>query len=77
MTGRYLKQHWIKRSLGSAPIRKELPKVLLVEARVEEVGVRVGRRRLGGTHADVWGRAGGAGTQRWALSVFSCKRKKS
>ena len=69
----YLKQHRIKRSLGSAPIGKQLSEVLLVEARVEQVGVRVGGRGLGGTHADVRRRAGRPSTQHWAFSVFSCK----
>ena len=51
----HLEQHWVERSLASTAVSKQLAEVLLVEARVEEVGVRVGRRRLGGTHADVWG----------------------
>ena len=55
--GSHLKQHGIKRCLRSSSIGQQLSKVLLVEARVEQVGVRVGRGRLWRTHADVWRRA--------------------
>lgn len=52
-----LKQHGIKRCLRSSSIGQQLSKVLLVEARVEQVGVRVGRGGLWRTHADVRRRA--------------------
>ena len=55
--GCYLKQHGIKRCLRAASIGQQLSKVLLVEARVEQVGVRVGRGGLWRTHADVRRRA--------------------
>ena len=55
--GSHLKQHGIKRCLRSSSIGQQLSKVLLVEARVEQVGVRVGRGGLWRTHADVRRRA--------------------
>ena len=54
-----LQQHWVNRRGTSSPtsarsrISNEMAEILLVEPAIEQVGVRVGRRGHGRTHAHV------------------------
>ena len=46
-----LEQHWIeRRTTTGAGVGQQLTKILLVQARVEQVGVGVTGRRLGWSH---------------------------